>query len=170
MNDFTAKLWYGAGGVAWFGGNGITNQFTIGLTPQVGYKFNNWLSAGPRLGAIYTGVKGPTDIGGRERVNLWNFSAAAFARARISMFYIQPEFGLESQAFYFTDFRGAIVTDVNLNPAVQRENQTVLLIGGGYNAGGETVSTDIGLFYNLFDDVESNVSPITFRIMITFGY
>ena len=169
-SDFVSRLWYGAGGTAGFASNGASSQFTIGLIPQVGYKFNEWLSAGPRIGATYTGVKGATDRGTRDRVNLWNFTGSSFVRARISMFYIQPEVGIESQNSYFIDNRGRIATDVNLEPATARENETVLLIGAGYNGSIGGMGSDIGIFYNLFDDVNSLNSPISFRIMLTFNY
>lgn len=46
------------------------------------------------------------------------------------------------------------------------------LVGAGYNPGfgSGTLSTDFGVFYNLFDDALSNTSPISFRIMLTFNY
>lgn len=172
QSDFVSRLWYGAGGTAGFQGGNVTSIYSIGLTPQVGYKFNEWLSAGPRFGVTYTGVKAFTDrTNVRERAHLWDFSVSAFARARISAFYVQSEFGILSQN-YLRDFwrTGRIPLDINLEPAYARENQEVLLIGAGYNASVGGMGTDIGLFYNLFDDVNALGSPISIRIILTFGY
>lgn len=170
QSDFTERLWYGAGGTLGFSGNNAFNVFTIGVLPQVGYKFNDWLSAGPRLGAVYTGVKGETDRGVRDRVNLWNFTGSGFARARIAVFYIQPEFGIESRNDFFTDGFGRIATDQDFEPATARENVEVLNIGVGYNGSFGGLGSDIGIFYNLFDDVNSVTSPISLRVSLTFNY
>ncbi len=172
QTDFKDRLWYGAGGTLGFAGNNGFNQFTIGLLPQVGYKFNEWLSAGPRLGATYTGIKGETEQGRRDRVNLWDFDASLFARGRIAMFYIQPEVGIQSQNQAFVNRFGQIVTEgaPDFKPSTGRENQTVLLIGAGYNGSVGGIGSDIGIFYNLFDDVDALSSPISLRVMLTFNY
>lgn len=172
-SDFVSRLWYGAGGTAGFQSNSTTSIYSIGLTPQVGYKFNEWLSAGPRIGATYTGVKAFTTSSSnvRERAHLWDFNASAFARARVSVFYVQAEYGLVSQNFLpFFYQTGRIPLDLNLEPDYGRENQDVLLMGIGYNSSVGGMGSDIGVFYNLFDDVEAIGSPISIRLMLTFGY
>jgi len=171
--EFIDRLWYGAGGTAGFSGFNGSSIYSIGLTPQVGYKFNEWLSAGPRLGATYTGIKAPTSRSNNpERAHLWDFNASAFARARIFDFYVQSEFGILSQNFLPRFFQtGRIPLDnTTLDIDYGRENQQVLLLGAGYNASVGGLGTDFGVFYNIFDDVNSIGSPISLRIMLTFGY
>ena len=171
QGDFVSRLWYGAGGTAGFAGSNGTNQFTVGLIPQVGYKFNEWLSAGPRVGATYTGVKAFTFSNTRERAHLWDFTAAAFARGRVSFFYVQTEFGIISRNYIPNFFStGRIPLDINLEPATARENEEVFLIGIGYNPSIGGMGSDIGVFYNIFDDVNAISNPITLRFMLTLNY
>jgi len=86
------------------------------------------------------------------------------------MFYLQAEPGIESQNLYYTNNRGEIATDINLEPATERRNETVFLIGAGYNGSMGGMGSDIGIFYNIFDNAESIRNPISFRFMLTFGY
>ena len=171
-SDFVDRLWYGAGGTLNFSGSNGFNVFSVGLLPQVGYKFNDWLSAGPRFGATYTGIKGQTEQGRRDRVNLWDFDASVFARGRISSFFIQSEVGIQSQNQAFVNDFGQIVTEgaPGFEPSTSRENQSVLLIGAGYNGSFGGLGSEIGLFYNLFDDVDSFTSPVSLRVLLTLNY
>ena len=172
--EFKARLWYGAGGTLNFFSFNGNSSATIGLVPQVGYKINPWLSAGPRAGVTWSTVKGFTDLGDRQRANMWDFTAGGFARAKIFMFYAQTEVSYLSNEFVLTDaFNTVLITEPSTGqPATVRDPDTQWLIGAGYNPGGGRggLGTDIGIFYNLFDDVQSNTSPITFRIMLTYNY
>ena len=104
---FADRLWFGAGGN--FGFQGGNNQsFTqLGLTPQVGYKFNNWLSAGPRFGADLNIIKGfaGNSTGSQietRRFTLVNYTAGAFVRGRFRQFYAQTEFNMISRELPFS--------------------------------------------------------------------
>lgn len=165
------RLWYGVGGTLNFVAYNGQSFAQIGLTPMVGYKFNNFLSAGPRVGATTSFIKGPTDQGANQRFNLTNFTAGAFARAKIYMFYAQAEFNALSSQYVGTNNFGEFVTEPNsLDVLKFRESDSQFLLGIGYNPGGGGGSTDIGLFYNIFDDVNSTTNPFVFRVMLTLKY
>ena len=180
--NFADRLWFGAGGTLGFqGGNG--QSFTqIGLLPQVGYKFNNWLSAGPRFGATLSLVKsfalpdGGGDLDTR-RYSTIDYTVGGFARGRYRQFYVQAEYNVRSVEFAprvrLNAFETAALIDPTTNDILtERVGEDQLQIGVGYAPPtGGTVGTDIGVFYNLFDDVRSiNTSPIELRVQLTFRY
>lgn len=177
MGEFSQRLWFGASGVLGLSGTQDINFAAIGLIPQVGYKFNEWLSAGPRIGLTYTTIKGTTVDNRRERSNTWSYSAGVFARARVLNFYAQTE------VLTLSDEQTELVTAGNFGPillnvdrstgrvATFRESDTQWLLGVGYNAGvGAGISSDFGVFYNIFDSVESTQSPVSFRLSLTYNY
>ena len=169
--EFEARLWYGAGGTLQFSSFNGNSFAAVGLSPQIGYKINPWLSAGPRFGLTWNTIKGNTDLQNRQRVNTWDWSAGGFARAKVFAFYAQAELSYLSNEFAVSDGFGTLLTDpIDGQPRTVRDPDTQLLLGVGYNPGGGLLGTDIGVFYNLFDDVQSNTSPIVFRVMVTFNY
>ena len=180
---FEERLWFGAGGTLGFqGGNG--QSFTqIGLLPQVGYKFNNWLSAGPRFGATVSLVKSfalPESGGGdvdTRRYSTVDYTVGGFVRGRYRQFYVQTEYNVRSVEFAprvrLNAFETAVLIDPSTNDVLtERQGEDQLQIGVGYappTGGG--LGTDIGIFYNLFDDVRSiSTSPIESRVQLTFRY
>ena len=173
---FVDRLWFGAGGN--FGFQGGNNQsFTqLGLTPQVGYKFTDWLSAGPRFGADLNIIKGfaRSNVGPIEsrRFTLVNYTAGAFVRGRFRQFYAQTEFNVISRELPFSSNGAFVIGDDTNEIETERDGEPQLQVGIGYappNPGG--ISTDFGIYYNLFDDVESfNRSPIELRINLLFRY
>ena len=179
---FQDRLWYGAGGTLGFqGGNG--QSFTqIGLTPQVGYKITDWLSAGPRIGATLALVKSFAILGGSvdpdaRRYSTIDYTVGGFVRGRYRQFYVQTEYNVLSvefaPRFAIGNFQTAVEVDPNTNDVLTRRvSDTQLQIGAGYapQTGGG-IGTDIGIFYNLFDDVRSiNTSAVEFRVQLTFRY
>ena len=166
------RLWYGAGGTLNFVAYNGESFAQIGLTPMVGYRLNNWLSAGPRAGVIATIVKGPIDNGTNARFVLLDLVGGIFARAKVAQFYGQVELnGLSYQIPEGINTFGEYVTEPDSDSVRKtRIGDTQLLTGIGYNPGIGGVGTDIGLFYNLFDDVNSATNPFVFRIMLTFNY
>ncbi len=163
------RSWVGASASLSFFGNGGFNQTTLGISPMVGYKVTPWLSAGPRFSVLYNGVKGRTSAG-TQRVNLWDFGGGAFVRTKVYMFYAQAEFTSLSQQNFFVSGGQIAIDPATSEPRRERTSDQELLVGIGYNPGGGGVGSDIGIFYNLFDNVESQRSAITFRVMLTFGY
>ena len=175
-SDFSQRLWYGAGGVLGFSGNNNINFAAVGLIPQVGYKFNNWLSAGPRVGVTYTTIKGNTTDGSRQRSNTWSYSGGVFGRARIFDFYAQTEVLALSNQYTVTGITNfgqelIVIDRTTGRPETVRETDTQWLIGAGYNAGvGAGLSSDFAIFYNLFDSVDGVGSPISLRLTLTYNY
>ncbi len=174
---FQDRLWYGAGGTFFFQGNNGTSYATLGLTPQIGYKFNEFLSAGPRFGVTNTFAKDFASFGNggeieRRRFSLLDLSAGGFVRGRYRSLYIQGEYSVLSQQNAFQGgIRGTVLIDDGTNEVAKaRTSVDQLQIGIGYNPSQGTLGSDIGIYYNLFDDVNSVRSAIEFRFMLTFGY
>lgn len=182
--EFKDRLWFGAGGTLGFqGGNG--QSFTqIGLTPQIGYKITNWLSAGPRFGATLALVKGfavaangsSNDVDTRRYATV-DYTIGGFVRGRYRQFYVQGEFNALSvefaPRFAIGNFQTAVFVDDATNDVItERIGDSQLQIGAGYAPPGNGgIGTDIGIFYNLFDDVRSiNTSAVEFRVQLTFRY
>ena len=171
--EFAARLWYGAGGTLGFQSFNESSFAAVGLSPQVGYKFTPWLSAGPRVSVTWNTIKGFTVLGDRQRSNTWDFGAGGFARAKVMQFYGQTEVTYLSNEFTLRELgTGRISTGLDGQPETIRDNDLQWLVGVGYSPSGPpgSLGTDIGIFYNLFDDVTSNTPPISFRLMLTFNY
>lgn len=176
---FQDRLWYGAGGTLWFQGGTNYSRFQIGLTPQVGYKFTEWFSAGPRFGATFKTIKDVAQSpssGARQirRHSGVDFVVGGFARARYRQFYVQGEFNaLSLETAYGPDLnRIPIIDDTSNEVITERLGDQQLQIGAGYAPqSGGGLGSDIGLYYNLFADSESiNRSAIELRFQVTFQY
>ena len=174
--NFSERLWYGAGGTFLFqGGNGYSFA-AIGLTPQVGYKFTDWFSAGPRLGATNFFVKGDAVNSSnqfeRRRYSLLDLTVGGFARARYRALYVQAEFNTISSQTAVGQGSVAFIDDRTNEISKVRTQEQQLQVGVGYNpsSGSGSLGSDIGIYYNLFDDVNSFRSPLEFRFMLTFRY
>ena len=171
-NDWTKNLWYGASGTAGFQSFNGESIARLGVLPQVGYKFGDVFSAGPRFGAEWTNFKGTTSNGSRQRVNLWDLTGGLFARAKVYQFFAQVESNYISFQEVALDPFGRLAIDDNTGLILtQRESVVELLVGAGYNAGvGQGLSSEFGVFYNLFDDADSFRPAIQFRVSLTFNY
>ena len=175
---FQDRLWFGAGGSLGFRGGNDQSFAQIGITPQVGYKFNNWLSAGPRFGVDLFLIKGfaareGVGVGEPRRYTLVDLTLGGFVRGRYRQFYVQTELNALSRELPAENSSGSALVDDRSNDVVtDREGDVQLQVGVGYAPPGNGgLGTDIGIFYNLFDDVESfNISPIEFRFNLTFRY
>lgn len=176
---FQDRLWYGAGGTFFYSGVNQVSVFTLGLMPQVGYKFTDFLSAGPRFGVTNTFVRNfavfednPGRNAERRRYSLLDYSAGGFVRARYRALYVQGEYSVLSFQYapFFPNTGGAAVIDINDEVIKRRQSDSQLQLGVGYNPSQGGVGSDIGIYYNLFDDVNSVRSAIELRVMLTFNY
>ncbi|MGK0363338.1 MAG: hypothetical protein ACI85O_000383 [Saprospiraceae bacterium] len=187
--NWTQKLWYGAGGTLGFSGGQGASLFQIGISPMVGYKLTPWLSAGPRLSVVYTGLKGGAvnveerdgqliPIGGTEdnsanKIGATDFGAGLFARAKfLQSFFVHAELEsytssrpVSNNSFNFWRY------DDTLEFVKVKENRLNTYIGAGYNSsGGGLLGYEIMLLYNLNVPESSFDSPLEIRAGLTYNF
>jgi len=180
--NFQDRLWYGAGGTLNFGGTNTQSEFTIGLSPMVGYKFNNWFSAGPRIETAYT--SGRVDFGFSNIVTYTQFDYAGglFARAKSPFgIYAHTEYLVRSDQC-LTDQNGIcsienpsrfgniqITTDDELE--TKRLTRDSYYIGLGYNSSGfSKFGYEIQLNYDLLVPSGTVNLPIEIRAGLTYNF
>jgi hypothetical protein len=161
-------LWYGGSFVLGFSGQNGYNAFQFGVAPMVGYKFTNWLSAGPRIAPTYLSVKGPSNVG-VSRANLLDFEYGLFTRAKIyNGIYIQGEYGGRSLA---SPLFGNVGSDGKV--PIIRERRTDYLVGGGFSQSDGGWGTDISILYNIAvaqDLTNLYESPLVFRFGLSYNF
>lgn len=156
----------------WFGGNfdlGFTtsyynagtiraNFFTIGITPMVGYKFNNWLSAGPRIGFQYNNMQYRFP-NATESYSLFTETLAGFARAKVfENFFGHFEYGIASLLY---NTPGSL--------EIEKDYVERAFIGAGYTSGGK-FATEIMILYDLILDQRFFNLPFDIRFGITYNF
>lgn len=159
-DEWKSKLWYGGNLALGFSSGFDYSLFQFGVSPMVGYKITNMLSAGPRASVIYNNI-GVRDFSGNvERVNTISWALGAFARARVATsFFGQVEYVYESQPFL----------DSNLD--VYRQNRANAYLGVGYTTSrGSGWGTEIMVTYNLTLPGNTLQSPFDYRVGFTFNY
>ncbi|WP_116127795.1 hypothetical protein [Lewinella sp. IMCC34183] len=122
-------IWYGAGATIGFSASNYSSNFRIGVSPMVGYKFNNIFSAGPRVSLIYNRFTLEPDL----KDNSFTWSAGVFTRAKIYRgFFAHAEYSLVSEKTfgYLTNSQG------NVSLEVLRRTRPILFLGGGISQGG----------------------------------
>ena len=151
---FAHRLWYGGGFNLNFGGNGITNQLLIGVSPMVGFKINSVLSVGPRVSIDYTEI---FIDGLNPRAIFWG--VGPFARGKITdQIFAQVEY----------EYRG--ISGLNSATGNQFDNDEAFFIGLGYqSSGGGLIGYEFSAHYNFLDDNELNI-PITFRAGLNYNF
>lgn len=162
---FKQRLWYGGGLNLGFSAFNNARAFGIGVSPMVGYKFNNWLSAGPRVSVFFTSQK----FQGFKAVNLLDTEAGVFLRARVYRgFFLQGE--LSSQ---WTQYPGDPVPGSTKLPKLTNQ-RPAQYIGAGYNfangMGGP--GSEIGVFYNIAiaNDINAYQDPLSYRFAFTWNF
>jgi hypothetical protein len=174
---FKHRLWYGGsfvlnGGTDQqfdpsTGGAFEISQFTVGVTPMVGYKIIGGLSAGPRVGYNLTTyrIKDPISVD-IIKTTLHDYSLGVFARYKfLQTFFVQ------------TDYEYASTSSVSLSRDTNRkliatkirEDRDNFYGGLGYNGGG-LVGYEVALMYNFLAPENSPNIPITFRIGFTYNF
>jgi hypothetical protein len=162
---FKHKLWYGAGGNLGFNGlQGGGSLFSIGLNPMVGYKIIGGLSAGPRIGFTYTGIKSPLLS---APLKLTEFSAGPFARFKfLKSFFVQGEHLWLNG--YKEDQYGQLEFDAARKPIRQGRQST--FIGGGYNSGMGVAGYEISFMYDVSLPADSYKQPYEIRIGFNYNF
>jgi len=186
--NFQDRLWYGAGGSLNFFDVPGQSQFTIGLFPMVGYKFNNWLSAGPRVEAAYTNIRiaafdSNTGNFRTVRTNQFDFGGGAFARAKSPFgIYLHTEylirndqcltdFNGDCQVENPTSWAGARLDDDDRNLETKRLIRDSYYIGLGYNSSGfSKIGYEFQINYDLLLPDDVITSPFEIRAGLTYNF
>lgn len=159
------QLWYGAGATIGFSANQYSSLFRIGLAPMVGYKFNNFLSFGPRISVVYNRYHSDA-FGAVDEFTDGSFSWAAglFTRAKIyRSFFVHAEYSLQSEKDIY-NFNGSLVED--------RITRAIPFLGAGINQGGGMGSTgfEFLVLFRLTQRDRLNDAPYEIRSGLTYNF
>lgn len=165
MKSFADHLWYGGGftlnfssGLAGLDGN----TFGIGLSPMLGYKFNSFLSAGPRFEFLYTTGRFRNFGGPVYKYNGLDYGAGLFGRAKfLNVLFAHTEFSYINRVFP-VGFNGNRLE-------TERVGDNQFLVGLGYTGGG-LLKSEIYLLYDLTSDSQSTTLPLVYRFGITYNF
>lgn len=167
---FKHRLWYGGNFILNYSGSNGQSAFTIGATPMVGYKIIGGLSAGPRLGIVYTSIKGYDTRNQISTVGLTDYTIGAFARYKfLKNFFVHGEHQYVSAQFYGEDSFGRIILDANNKPFKDRQGRQSSNVGVGYNSGG-LIGYEVALLYNLNPPANTIQQPFDIRIGFTYNF
>ena len=158
-------IWYGAGATLGFSANQFSSLFRIGVAPMVGYKFNNFLSFGPRVSLVYNRYHSEA-FGSVDEFtdNSLSWSAGLFARAKIyGSFFAHAEYSLLSEKDIFT-LNGQLFEDRTL--------RAIPFLGAGINQGGGPGSTgfEFLVLFRLTQPERLNDAPYEIRSGLTYNF
>ncbi len=157
--EFKERIWWGGGFALGFSSFNSITTIQLGLSPMVGYKFTERLSAGPRVSALMSYFSARTFTGPRDNKLAPTWAGGVFTRYKlISDIFAHAEYERENRAFVVQDIGGLIVNRNNFNN---------YYIGAGYNSnGGELL-----ILYNL-NTVSGfqRTSPFVFRFGFTRNF
>ena len=159
------QLWYGAGATIGFSANQFTSLFRIGIAPMVGYKFNNFLSFGPRVSILYNRFHSEAFSGGDEITdNSISWAVGLFGRAKIyRSFFAHAEYSLQSEKdLYYLG--GTLIDD--------RVLRAIPYLGAGINQGGGMGSTgfEFLILFRLTPRDRPNDVPYEIRSGLTYNF
>lgn len=162
--NFKQRLWYGGGFTLGFSGSNQISQFTIGISPMVGYKIFEPFSVGPKASIQYSVIKAPDFNGGSQTVHPVTWSAGLFTRYKIiPAIFAHVEVELENAAEVFYNNSGELI--------INRRQMDNFFIGAGYNSNdGGLIGFEIMLLYNLTEPEDSLELPIDLRFGINYNF
>ena len=165
--SFKQRLWYGGGFILGFSGSNQISQFSIGVSPMVGYKIFEPFSVGPKASIQYSVIKAPdysSANGGSQTVHPVTWSVGVFSRYKIiPAIFAHIEFELEDEAEVFYANTGDLV--------VNRRQLNNFYIGAGYNSNdGGLIGFEIVLLYNVLEPEDSLELPIDLRFGINYNF
>ncbi len=167
---FKHRLWYGGNFILNYSGANGQSAFTIGATPMVGYKIIGGLSAGPRMGIIYTNLKAYDTQNRITTVGLTDYSLGAFTRFKVfKNFFLHAEHEYLSSTFYSEDQFGRVQLGVDGKPVKDRQGRQNSNVGVGYNSGG-LIGYEVALMYNLNPPQNTIQQPFDIRIGFTYNF
>ncbi len=180
--NWQERLWYGAGGSLNFGGTNQQSEFTIGLSPMVGFKINKWFSAGPRAELSYT--SGRVDFGFSNIItyNQLDYGGGLFARAKSPFgIYAHTEYILRGDEC-LTDQNGICAIEnpsrfggvqITLDDKLETKRlfRDSYYVGVGYNSSGfSKFGYEIQLNYDLLAPEDVVNLPIDLRVGFTYNF
>lgn len=153
------KLWYGAGAGLNFGGGGNSSQFSVSISPMVGYKVTEEFSIGPRAEVDYVHARFATSNTSSDKYNILNYAIGAFARYKVfNPIFLHAEYQLESRA------------DPIGGGETRRGSRTNFFVGGGYgSSGGSAIGYEISILWNVLEDGTVDL-PLDYRIAFTYNF
>lgn len=153
------RLWYGGGFVLGFSGNSFINQFTIGVSPMVGYKIFEPFSVGPKASIQYSIISAE----GTESAHPISWSVGLFSRYKIiPAVFAHVEFELENAADAFLTNNGI---------EIDRRQNNNFFIGAGYNSNdGGLLGFEIVLLYNVTAPENTLELPIDLRFGVNYNF
>jgi hypothetical protein len=172
---FAHRLWYGGGFNLGFSGSNTINQFTIGISPMVGYKITEDFSIGPRVSLNTDFIKGIASDGQTRKVNPLSWSIGAFTRYKVfQSFFAHVEYEFENtelpilscNAFACTLFYDNVNQEIQ---TVVRQRDNVYL-GVGYNSSMGLWGWEMLLLYNALVPEDSLELPFSFRFGLTYNF
>ncbi len=152
-------IWYGAGATLGFSANQFSSLFRIGVAPMVGYKFNNFLSAGPRASVVYSRFS--SDV---FKDNSINWAVGLFARAKVfRSFFVHAEYSLLNERE---------VNPINGFWLDGRVVRAIPFLGGGINQGGGPGSAgfEFMVLFRLIQPDRINDAPYEIRSGFTYNF
>jgi len=169
---FIDQLWFGGNVNLGFQGTNRYNVFFFGVSPMVGYKFNEDFSAGPRFEIMYTYYKAFVQSEGRNlTAQPIDFSYGVFARHKIfNQFFGHVEYNRERATYLITGQSGNFISQ-NGKLATATFDVDNLYIGIGYfSGGGSKWGSEISLLFNLLEDDQSLTLPFSIRVGINYNF
>ena len=152
--SFAHKLWYGGGFNFQIGNYDFnSNYLLLGISPMVGYKFTDYLSAGPRVSLNYLEVYQPGD-----NIKVMEIGVGAFGRVKFT-----------PSIFAHVEYETVKVNELS-DFDILETNDDNFYLGVGYNSqlGSGWGYEFLGL-YNFMEEDELRV-PIELRVGITYNF
>ena len=165
---FKHRLWYGGS----LGLNFTNSYFNVGISPMVGYKVNNWFSAGPRFKIDYTSRKLFNRAGQAFNLRTTSWGVGVFTRAKvITNAFAHIEFEYENRNLADLDANGFVKLESpnSKNVKTVREQRSNFYLGAGYSSG-EVLSYEILLLYNVLEKNDSAQLPWDLRFGFTYNF
>ena len=158
-------IWYGASAQLGFAATRNESFFRVGLAPMVGYKFNNFLSAGPRVSLVYNSYS--NDFNGRDfKDNSFSYSGGLFVRAKVFRgFFLHGEYSLISEKEIFRDLNSGSLFSNRITRAIP-------FLGAGLSQGGGigTGGFEFLVLFRLTQRERLNDAPYELRTGFNYNF
>lgn len=158
LKPFTDNIYYGCNIQLGFYGTSMGNALYYDLSPHVGYKFNEFLSAGVQV--IYNNT---SYTSGAKRFNYNIFGIGAFGRVLIlDRFFLQAEFDALSVPANYVG-----------NAISSRQISDEKLVGLGYKS---PLGDKLGYFFVLLYDINPTIyspyfyNPLVYRAGLSWNF